>query len=161
MIQNDLKPLASFAFMASASAYQAFPGTARIVGSADFNGDGYANIVYEDPISGVVTVWLGDNWGAVLGTRVIANTPVADFHLHAVADWNGDGVPDLLYQSVSTGVMKVGYTNGTAVTSWGTVSSALQSRGWKGWDHAQRRPRHGPDNRRPERDAARDRGHRA
>ena len=82
-------------------------GTWTIIGTGDFNNDGYADILWRHS-GGSVAIWL------MAGGRVLsAGVPGAagtDWAILNVGDYNGDGKDDLLWEYT------VGSTNGTERT---------------------------------------------
>ena len=81
------------------------PGlTWRIVGVGDFNGDGKPDLVWRDQgATGTVGVWFMDGatrTGAAVVTPALFPGP--NWQIQAVADYNGDGQPDLVWRDQGT-----------------------------------------------------------
>ena len=68
----------------------------QIKAAADFNGDGKADILWQND-DGTPAIWLMDGTNGI-GSAVLGN-PGADWHIKAAADFNGDGKADILWQN--------------------------------------------------------------
>ncbi len=81
-------------------------------GSGDFNGDGIIDLVFQNSSSGAVTIWyMGNQPGSGFYTRRMATAalspqfPASSYNQQRVIDardYNGDGIPDLLIQNLTT-----------------------------------------------------------
>jgi len=120
------------------------------VASSDFNGDGFADIVWQHT-SGTLVVWLMNGSQMASATYLTPASPAdLNWHVVATADINHDGHPDLVWQNRATGAVGLWYMQGTTATSSAVVvpSSDLQLRlvaaadvnrdGWSDlvWQHA-------------------------
>ena len=88
--------------------------TWRIVGSGDFNADGYRDLVWHNRASGQIAVWLMAETTVV---NTVAMTPASvddtDWAIRAVGDIDRDGQPDLIWQHQTNGGLVCWLMNGT------------------------------------------------
>src|SRR5450755_548000 len=90
----------------------------RLVGMADFNADGFQDLVWEDPVSGSSQIWL---MGGSQGTEVMSSAVLSgpnSWRIVALADFNGDGYPDIVWQDPATGASQIWYMGGAQGTSF-------------------------------------------
>lgn len=107
----------------------------KIVGSGDFNGDGASDLVWQHQGDGRIAAWLMEGT-AVRSTPLLTPGQVSDVNwkIRAVADFNGDGRPDLLWQNVADGRVAVWLMNGT--TSLGGTVFRVADLSWRAVDAA-------------------------
>ncbi len=105
----------------------------RVVAAADFNGDGVPDLVWENQSTNQVVLWyMGGVGGAVFEgwTYLVAGSP--GWHIAGAADFNRDGVPDLIWQNNQTVQVTVNYYGGAGggtLLGW----AYLDSKGEPGW----------------------------
>jgi hypothetical protein len=95
---------------------------------ADFDGDGQPDIVWRNTATGDVYIYyMGGTGGrTVLSGGVIPGAPTI-WSIAGVADFDGDGHPDILWRNSSTGdayIYYMGGTGGRTVLSGGAVPGA-------------------------------------
>jgi hypothetical protein len=91
----------------------------NIVGIADLNGDGKADIVWRRVTDGSVAVWLMDG-PSVLSAAGIGVVGT-EWHIVGVRDFDGDGKADILWRRSTDGSNVIWFMNGTSVTSSAAV----------------------------------------
>lgn len=97
----------------------------KIVGTGDFNLDGYPDVVWQDPATGTAQVWyLGGASGNVVMSAVNM-TGATTWRIAGVGDYNNDGRPDLIWQDPASGVSQMWFLGGVEGTT--TLSSAVIS----------------------------------
>ncbi|MEX0270309.1 FG-GAP-like repeat-containing protein [Leptolyngbyaceae cyanobacterium UHCC 1019] len=75
----------------------------RMIGAADFNGDGNTDILWEDLRTNLCGVWLLNSQHDVTGSLKIDSPNKAGWYVQTVGDFNGDSKPDILYRNYGTG----------------------------------------------------------
>ncbi|HZT41800.1 MAG TPA: VCBS repeat-containing protein [Chthonomonadaceae bacterium] len=99
----------------------------HVVGDADFNGDGHPDIVFYNPSTGQMALWLMNNVQATNG--FLLPTPPSGWNPVAINNF-GNGSSDILLQNGSTGQMAVWFFTGTSLTN-GAFISPTPPAGWK------------------------------
>jgi hypothetical protein len=105
-----------------------------IVGAADFNADGRPDLVLQNDSTRQATIWY---MGGAQGTIVTAwawlhLTGISGWKIAAVADFDGDRKPDLVWQNDATRAASLWYmtgAQGTTMASWTWLSVS----GIPGW----------------------------
>lgn len=90
----------------------------KIVAAQDFNGDGKADIVWHHRTQGYIALWYM-NGVTVVDSVLLSPGQVTDtnWRIEAVADFNSDGKPDLLWRHQTAGWVTVWLMNGLTMTS--------------------------------------------
>ena len=95
----------------------------EVRGAADFDGDGGLDLLWNDPDTRELHVWLMDGLN-VRRTVKLGLTSFADtsWQIRALADLNGDGKPDVLWHNQTTGGLYAWLMNGLALASSGYLT---------------------------------------
>jgi hypothetical protein len=106
----------------------------KLVGAADFNRDGNLDLLWENQVTHQVAIWYQSNAGqaaafgaagggcpCTIGFQLVELQGSSNWHVVAVADFNGDGVPDLVFQDPTTGQVVIWYMTGP----WGNMPLGL------------------------------------
>ena len=93
----------------------------HIVGTADFNGDRFPDVVWQDPASGTVQIWyMGGTQAGAQGSQLqsaLNLTGSTTAKVAAIADFNQDGHPDVVFQDPVSGAAMVYYYAGPLGTT--------------------------------------------
>jgi hypothetical protein len=86
---------------------------------SDFNGDGIPDIVWHNRDTGSSGIWFMDRGTRILGSAGLPGWADGDVNwwIAGVADFNGDGKPDLLWRNYGNGRNAVWLLDGTTVIS--------------------------------------------
>jgi hypothetical protein len=105
----------------------------RLIATADFNGDGTPDLVWQNDATRQVLVWyMGGTPATIVSWDWLAVSGVDGWRLVDAVDLNHDGKPDLLWQNDTTfevGVWYMGGSTGNTFLGW----SSLASSGVSGW----------------------------
>jgi len=107
------------------------PGTNwKLVASADFNGDGYADLLFQNSATGDLYEWNMNGGTMISGGFITPTNPGPGWQVVAVGDLNGDGQPDILFQHNTSGNLYVWFLHGTTMFAGGFVNPANPGTGW-------------------------------
>jgi hypothetical protein len=98
----------------------------RIAGAADLNGDGKPDLVWQNKTSGDVLYWPmnGVQWSGYRA-YIARNQPV-DWKISSLADYTGDGKPDLVWQNTKSGDVIYWAMNGAQIAGkWAYVAHSV------------------------------------
>jgi hypothetical protein len=97
---------------------------------ADLNGDGKPDLIWQSSDGSVVVWYMGGANGSTYQSAALLSGPSSGWRIVAVADLNGDGIPDLIWQG-SDGSVVVWYMGGANGSSY--QSAALLAGASSGW----------------------------
>ncbi|PYR88836.1 MAG: hypothetical protein DMF84_26990 [Acidobacteria bacterium] len=103
-----------------------------IVGAADLNKDGHTDLIWQHQKKGLLSVWFM-NGTRLLDAQLLTPSAVPDpnWKVVGVADMNGDGKPDLVWQHITAGWLSVWFMNGTALLEAVLMSPQNVSPVWR------------------------------
>lgn len=87
----------------------------------DFNGDGKADIIWENTMTRERYLWLMN--GTAYGTGLSFGVIPTAWRIAASADFNGDGKADILWTNTATGDGAMWLMNGSTVSGGGFLST--------------------------------------
>jgi len=89
----------------------------------DFNRDGQTDLLFQNTNSGVLVLWYM-NGVQYVGGEAVSAVPQAGFHVEAIADFDGDGRPDVVLRD-SNGNIVIWHLDGAYVYSTEQLSVSL------------------------------------
>jgi hypothetical protein len=109
------------------------PANETVRAVVDMNGDGFSDIVWQNVVTGTLTLWLmnGTTASAAVGLSPSAR-PGPSWNIVGGADMNADGYADLVWQDDLTGALTTWLMRGPARTQTGAmVPGAYSDTRWK------------------------------
>jgi hypothetical protein len=90
----------------------------KIAGVGDLNADGHPDLVWQHQTSGQVSAWLMNGTQMQVG-QLLTPSAVADLRwkIRAIADVNGDGMADLIWQHQTQGLISTWLMNRTTMVA--------------------------------------------
>ena len=114
----------------SAASLPAAPATWHVLATADVNGDGKSDVVWQDS-AGVVHVWLMNDPGSILLTYDLPAI-AAPWQFVSAGDFDGDGRWDLLWRNTTTGEVLIWYMGiGGDLERAQVIATLPPSEGWQ------------------------------
>ena len=97
-----------------------YPISWQVIGSGDFYGSGYSDILWQNT-DGAVAIW-EMNGTTPAATALVGANPGPSWHAIATGDFNGDGKSDILWQNTS-GEVAIWLMNGATPTATALVGA--------------------------------------
>jgi hypothetical protein len=101
----------------------------RITGYGDFNGDGRADVLWRNAVTGENYVYFMDGT-TIAGEGYLRTVADLNWKVAAIGDFNGDGKDDILWRNQSTGENYVYLMNGTTIAGEGYIR-AVADQTWR------------------------------
>ena len=107
----------------------------KIIGAADLNGDGVPDLLWQNTVNAQVAVWYmsGADGNQFLSFGMMPSAP-AGWNAVGLADFDGDGHPDLVWQNATSRqavVWFMGGPQGNEMTSWAWLQAGTNTSTWK------------------------------
>jgi hypothetical protein len=112
------------------------PGRAgwTVVGIADMNGDGVPDLIWQNDTTRQANV---NYYGGPGGTNIIGSACLTTsynptgYHVAAVADFDGNGTPDLVWENDTTAqIHLIYYGPGATFLGWANLTASYNPSGW-------------------------------
>ena len=104
----------------------------KIVGTGDVDGDGDADVFWQNTTTGALSLWTMNGLQMVSGDPLIpSNAGDINWRVRAVADINHDGHPDLIWQHLTQGWVSVWTMNGRTMTEGHLLSPYALDTNWQ------------------------------
>ncbi len=87
----------------------------KAAGTGDFDADGQSDIFWRNATSGAMVVWLMNGVDRTSGLFLGASEPDLNWQVTALADYDNDGDPDLVWWNSATGKLRLWTMNGLSL----------------------------------------------
>ncbi len=106
----------------------------HVVSMADFNGDGHPDMLWQNNATNQLVIWYLNGTSVVNYGAPFATVSDTHWQVAGVADFDGDGHPDLLWENSATGqvlVWNLGGEDGTSVLRYGSAFATVPNTAWR------------------------------
>lgn len=103
----------------------------RIVAAADFTGDGQADLLWRNQVTGAQVFWQMNGTAAIATLPLTPNVPDPNWQIVAAADFTGDGQPDLVWRNRVTGDQVFWQMNGTTAIATLPFNWTMPDPAWR------------------------------
>jgi hypothetical protein len=103
----------------------------RVAGMADVTRDGRADLVWQNMVTGALAYWQMNGLTAVASGPLTPGTTDPVWVVKAVADFDKDGSPDLVWQHAQTGDLYIWYMSGTTNVEGTFLTPARVNPAWQ------------------------------
>lgn len=100
----------------------------HVVSMADFNGDGHPDMLWQNNATNQLVIWYLNGSQVITYGNPFATVSDTHWQVAGVADFDGDGRADLLWENSATGqvlVWNLGGADGTSVLSYGSAFATV------------------------------------
>src|SRR5207237_1044582 len=103
----------------------------QIQGTGDFDGDGKADILWRNALTGENYIWLMN--GLTIASRGSINVvdPTSGWQVQGIGDFDGDGKADILWRNAPTGENYIYLMNRQTVAARGVSHIAVRASAWQ------------------------------
>ncbi len=103
----------------------------NLVATGDINQDGVPDLLFQNQTTGQISVWFMNAGGLSYSSAPIVASPKTGWALIGTSDFNGDGIPDYVFQNRRSGQVSVWYMLGTQGTTYSSAPViATAAVGW-------------------------------
>jgi hypothetical protein len=122
-IENKIAPFPTSPSDISAGGGSGVTISCCVVASADFNGDGIPDLIWQNPSTGAAQIWY---MGGTNGATITSSASISSgnsWRIMGAADFDADGHPDLVGQNPSNGAAQIWYMNNATYLSAANIAS--------------------------------------
>ncbi|KJU85793.1 FG-GAP repeat domain-containing protein [Candidatus Magnetobacterium bavaricum] len=101
-------------------------GNWQVKAVKDFDGDGKADILWQDSVTGDVATWLMNGVG-IAGGGHVAKGVSSDWQIKTAGDYNGDGKADIVWQNTASGDVYLYLMDGINIVGGGFTATGLSN----------------------------------
>jgi len=102
----------------------------QVAGMADFNRDGYADILFHNSKTGELYIWYMQGVNRIAGAPLFGGFSFNE-RVAAIGDMNNDGQADIIFQDGQTGIIRIQLLHGdNAVLGGGFINPSHPGPGW-------------------------------